>query len=254
MSSSELRKQAREALRGKWGKAVLLTLSYLGITIGINFVLMIIPLVGLIASFVISPVITHGFFVSMMKLRRGETVKNTGFLTDGFANFKRVWCVLGYTIKKMLLPIILIVVFAFLTIGSSVGNAILRYSDPTASVAGLAGMSAILMIGYIASIIYMGIKSLLYTLTSYILYDNPNMTNKEIVEESEKLMKGNRLKAVWLIITFIGWILLSAFTMYIGLLWVAPYVNVAMVCFYEVLANKKTEVIELEKDPIQEKY
>ena len=57
MSSSELRAQAREALRGKWGKAVVLILSYLGIMIGISLLLAIIPLIGSIASFVISPVI-----------------------------------------------------------------------------------------------------------------------------------------------------------------------------------------------------
>lgn len=251
MSSSELRAQAREALRGKWGKAVVLILSYLGIMIGISLLLTIIPLIGSIASFVISPVITYGFYVSMMKLRRGEEVKNTGFLTDGFANFKRVWCVLGHTMKKMLLPIILVIVFSLFSVSRIIGSVILRYSDSTALASGLLGMSFVLNLGYIISIIYLGIKSLSYILTNYILYDNPNMTNKEIVEESEKLMNGNRIKAIWLCITFAGWLILSAFTMYIGLLWLVPYVNVAMVCFYETLSNKNT--IEV-NNPISEKY
>ena len=65
------------------------------------------------------------------------------------------------------------------------------------------------------------------------------MSGKESVEESKKMMKGNRGKYVLLQLSFIGWMILSIFTLYIGLLWLTPYMQVAMVCFYESLKDNK---------------
>lgn len=39
------------------------------------------------------------------------------------------------------------------------------------------------------------------------MYDNPNMTAKQIVEESERIMKGQRGKYFGLELSFFGWIL-----------------------------------------------
>ena len=80
------------------------------------------------------------------------------------------------------------------------------------------------------------------------------MDSKAIVEESERLMKGNRWKCICLELSFIGWVLLSALTLYIGLLWVVPYMSVAFICFYETLAGKNinTEEVIEENNPISE--
>ena len=257
MLASELRANARKSLAGKWGKAALVVLCYLLLMYVISFVLALIPLLGPIASFVISVPISYGFVVSFIKLKRGEEVKYTGFLSEGFANFGRAWGVCGHTILKMIVPVVLIIVFAFLLGFSStalVASGII--SGGSGVTAGFSGLSIIAIIGYIASVIYATVKGLLYSLSNYILYDNPNMTNKEIVEESARLMKGNRWKYVWLGLTFIGWIILSAFTFYIGLLWVVPYIAVTTICFYESLSgnvSKENIVVEAENNnPISE--
>ena len=70
------------------------------------------------------------------------------------------------------------------------------------------------------------------------------MTGKEIVEESARLMKGNRWRFFWLGFSFIGWAFLSAFTLGIGMLWLLPYMMISIIFFYEELAGKSNEPIE----------
>lgn len=242
MTSSELRKNAREALNGKWGKAALLTLIYAVIAYVISFVLNLIPFIGYIASFVISVPLSYGILVSFMKLKRDEEIAYTDFLSIGFSSFGKIWAVFGNIVLKLIIPIVLVIVFlmlmAFSGIGAGVGIAFKSASATTS----FAGLTIVGVIGYIASLIYLIVKSYYYSLSYYILYDNQDKTGKEIVEQSEELMKGNRWKFFWLGLTFIGWAILACFTFGIGMLWLMPYIMVTFVCFYEGLAGTKENV------------
>ncbi len=245
MVASEIRANARKALAGKWGKAALLTLVYTIIVFVINFVCNLIPIIGGIILFVISTPISYGLLVSFMKLKRDEEVNYTDFLSIGFSSFAKVWGVLGNIILKMILPVCLLVVFIILlvvSLGGSLASAVI--AESSSGVAGFGFLGFISFIGYIASLIYVIVKGYLYSLSYYILNDNPNMTGKEVVETSEKLMRGNRWRFFWLGLTFIGWSILAGFTLGIGMLWLMPYIMVAFVCFYEELAGKTTEAVE----------
>ena len=254
MISSQIRATARESLTGKWGKAALLTLCYMIITYVISFVCNLVPVIGPIVLLVISTPISFGFIVSMMKLKRGEEVGYVDFLCSGFANFGRVWGVVGNTILKMILPVCLIIVFAIVMAFGISGSAIFGIAYESASgIAGFGIVGIIGFIGYIVSLIYAIVKGYLYSLTYYILNDNPNMTGKEIVEESEKLMMGNRWKFFWLGLTFIGWAILAGLTLGIGMFWLMPYITVSMICFYEDLIGKTpTQSAETDVEPITE--
>lgn len=255
MVSSEIRLNARKSLTGKWGKAALMTLAFGIIVFVISFICNLVPFIGPIAYLVISLPLSYGFTVSFIKLKRDEDVGYTDFITNGFSVFGKVWGVLGNIVLKMILPICLVVIFIVLLL-ISVGGAfagvayhsigITSNSFATNTIASFGFLGFVGFIGYIASLIYCIVKGLLYGLSFYILHDNPNMSGKEIVVESEKLMKGNRGRYFCLALSFIGWVILSAFTFYIGLLWLAPYVMVSMIIFYEDLSNKlnTTEVVD----------
>lgn len=120
--ASEIRANAREALRGKWGKAALLTLTYAIIVFVINFVCRLIPIVGGLLLLVISTPISFGLIVSFMRLKRGEEVGYTDFLNSGFTSFSKVWGVVGNTVLKMILPICLLVIFIILFVISIGGS------------------------------------------------------------------------------------------------------------------------------------
>ena len=239
MSSSEFRAEARKFLTGKWGKAALLTLVYFIIIAVISFVLAFIPVIGRIASYVISIPLGYGFLVSLIRLKRNEEVGYTDFFNFGFNNFGKVWSVFGNTLLKLIVPIILVVVSVVITVFGGLGiTAGVAFKSDTAAL-GFSGIGVLGLICYFASLIYLVVKGYYYSLVYYILYDNSEKSGKEIVEESERLMKGNRWNYFWLSLTFIGWAILASFSFGIGYLWLMPYISITYVCFYEYLAGKK---------------
>lgn len=85
------------------------------------------------------------------------------------------------------------------------------------------------------------IKTFSYALTTYILLDNPQMKNNEAIELSMAMMDGHKMQLFLLFLSFIGWAILSAFTLGIGFIWLYPYVNTSCAHFYE---DRKKEYFE----------
>ncbi len=79
------------------------------------------------------------------------------------------------------------------------------------------------------------IKSLSYSMTAFVLADNPELSYNQAINKSMEMMKGHKMKLFLLILSFIGWILLSLLTLGIGMFWVAPYIYQSIVAFYEDL-------------------
>ena len=239
MVASQIRLEARSTLTNKWGKAALLTLIFSIIDFAICFIaglLSIIPVIGFfitIGLYVIQIPLAYGFLVSLIKLKRNEDVDYVDFFSLGFSAFGRLWGTIGNIILKMLVLVILVVVFFFLMIvgmGGLAGSAIIGSGFGTA---GFSLLGIIGVIGYIISIIFMIPKCYSYALSFFLLYDNPEKSTKEIVEQSESLMVGYRWSYFWLYLTFIGWSILASFTFGIGLLWLIPYIVISAIIFYE---------------------
>lgn len=83
-------------------------------------------------------------------------------------------------------------------------------------------------------------KSYSYSLIYFIKADHPEYGWRECLAESERLMKGNRLKLFSLNLSFIGWYIFSVLTFGIAGFWVAPYVTAANTIFYEELKNSQS--------------
>ncbi len=240
MPASEIRKNARESLTGKWGKGVCITLAYLLISFVIGLIQglfkegSITYLIIELAYLVISIPITFGLIISFMKLKRNEEVSAFDFLKDGFSRFNKSWGIWFHTFLKLLLPIIclilVIIIMAFLLSASIIsGNS------------GLNKILAIVSVAlYIVSIVYIVSRALLYAIAYNIGYDKPELSSKECVLKSEELMKGNRGNLFLLELSFIGWALLACLSLGIGVLWLFPYVQVALVCFYDKIINRDT--------------
>ena len=79
------------------------------------------------------------------------------------------------------------------------------------------------------------VKSYSYAMTFYILRDNPNMPANDAITESRRMMNGNKFRLFCLHFSFIGWLILSALTFGILLIWVIPYMQTAQAAFYESL-------------------
>lgn len=255
MTATDTRKKAREALTGKWGKGAVIALIYAVFTFILNSISgrmqqeSLIAMIINIAIVIVEIPIDYGLIITFIKLKRGEELGYFDFLKDGFNNFGRSWGIIGNTLLKMIVPILLVFLSVIL-MGSS-----LAFST-TGVVSGVSSGSSsyLVLVGfliYFIAIIYSIVRGLLYSISNYIAYDNPEMSTKEAVEESARLMNGNRGNIFVLELSFIGWVILSMFTLFIGLFWVFPYMQVALVCFYEQLVGKddsSQEVVSSSKE------
>lgn len=79
------------------------------------------------------------------------------------------------------------------------------------------------------------IKSYSYSMTYYILLDEPELKNNAAIEKSMAMMDGHKMRLFMLDLSFIGWALLSMVTFGIGIFFLQPYVATARAAFYEDL-------------------
>lgn len=75
-----------------------------------------------------------------------------------------------------------------------------------------------------------------HAMVYHILAENPDMTVREAMAESRRIMKGNKFRFFRLQFSFIGWYLLVAITFGIAGLWVMPYEQAAIASFYREIA------------------
>ena len=76
----------------------------------------------------------------------------------------------------------------------------------------------------------------------FLLYlDNPYLSCREIMHQSKKLMKGNRIRYFYLLVSFVGIALLGVVSLGIGFLWITPYMSMTEVEFYRDLINEHSQ-------------
>lgn len=77
------------------------------------------------------------------------------------------------------------------------------------------------------------IKYYSYSMTSFILADDPNIKYDEAIEKSMKMMQGKKMELFFIDLSMIGWFLLSCLSLGIGFLFLYPYNVSAHAHFYE---------------------
>ena len=206
-SITNYKNRALSALENKWGNFVLITFVY-GFIIGITQVL---------SGDKDSPAILHliglVLFILALPLTWGYQTLFLGAVRGGEATAKDMFE--GYNkelFSRVLTTTLLYYVYVFL-------------------------WSLLLLIPGC-------IKAYSYAMTPYILKDNPEMKNNAAIEESMRMMDGHKLELFLLDLSFIGWAILSILTCCIGFLWLAPYMSMARVNFYEDLKKASVEVKE----------
>lgn len=115
MRNSELKSRAREALRDRWGIAILTSLIF----VGINYIAGNIPL----ASW-ITPVFAFGFARFYLDLVRGADAKIESVFTESFSDFLKKW---GTSLLKILYLVLWYLLFIIPGIVKSYSYAMTEY-------------------------------------------------------------------------------------------------------------------------------
>ena len=84
------------------------------------------------------------------------------------------------------------------------------------------------------------IKTYSYSMSYFILRDNPNMSQDDARRASMDMMHGNKWRLFCLDFSFIGWIILCGLTLGILSFWVFPYIRTAHAEFYQSLIGEQT--------------
>ena len=262
MKISELKKEAKVKLTGKWPLAIGINLTYLILTVALSYASTKMEgIIGYILSIVfaiISVPLSYGITASMLSLSRNETVGVTDFITIGFKNFKKAIFLSLSIFFRLIIPIIILAVAITFSIVSV-------FASAAASTPGIASIVCLLLA--VVSMIWIIYKVLSYALATYILVDNNDMKSGEVIAKSCELMKGSKLKFVGLVFSFIGWLLLCGFlagiaeiidvtlgtiVMYGLSLLLTPYITFSEINFYEDLAGVSEVKVEASEEPSAE--
>lgn len=205
MGSNQVYKnKALASLEGKWSTAVIATLIYLVISMGISWTITTPMGDNLTMSYSTSGIwsllclpLTWGFCVFFLNLIRNQKL-SYGQLFDGYRDFVRIFV--------------------------------------TELIAGI-----LIGIGFLLLIVPGIILSCGLLMTSFILKDDPEIETFDALKKSWAMTNGHKMALFWLFLSFIGWIILCALTLGIGLLFLYPYMQTALAHAYEDLKAEYDE-------------
>lgn len=225
-TSSELKRLAKGSLLGRYGLPIGAFVLSIAILMGINLVLAFVfpmrtvlsTVMYFIASFIselLGMVLLTGVSVILLDMSRG----GVGQFGDLFYGFR-------HQPDRILLSQLLIELISIVCILP--GIVIMAVSI-------LLDMILLMPVGillFFGGLVLGIIVSLDYSLVIPLYIDCPEKGVFQLLRESKMLMHGNRGRLFYLQLSFIGISLLAALSCFIGLLWVAPYMEMTTLMFY----------------------
>ena len=215
MCAKELRTWARDALRGNWAVAVLVSLVGGLLSGGVDLIsqfsdssasdadissmlnwlprdvwamLLTITFVSMLVSIVLSGAVAMG----MCSYNLNLLFRRQGRFSDLFSHFHRLWDGIRMSFILALFTMLWTLLFI------------------------IPGIIAIYR----------------YAMVPYLMAEFPELKVMDAMRESKRLMRGNKLRLFCLHFSFIGWQLLAVLTLGIGYLFVTPYYRTAEAAFY----------------------
>lgn len=102
-------------------------------------------------------------------------------------------------------------------------------------------MTLLMLTGFlalIAGLVFAIILDYSYSMIFYLYLDHPEKGVIQVMRESRTMMRGNKGRFFYLEISFIGLILLSVLTCFLGYFWLMPYMSMTTVLFYRNLIGE----------------
>ena len=217
-ANSILMLRARKALSGKWWFAVGLCFVFFIVILIIVIFIAIMPIIGILIFLAVGGSLMFGMYNTMLSIARGKKVVFNQIL-NGFSRYM-------VSDLTFLYRSIVVSVLAFLCMGIF----IFIWSISFVILVITMDISYSLLILLVMSV---SIVAISYSITFFIMADNPNIHPLKAIRKSKQMMYGYKWKFFCLCCRFIGWTYLCPFTLGIGFLWLTPYIYVSMAKFYD---------------------
>ncbi|MEJ5283661.1 MAG: DUF975 family protein [Brevinematia bacterium] len=227
---SDLMKTANSSLKGKW----LLSIGVSLVSLAILIILAFIPILGSIVTLIVLGPLLVGLSKYFISLTRNEEV-SFNMLFEGFSNqnFARSFVAyLLFIIFLFLWSLIFIIPFAILIVVYVVNSGLIT-GDMSNLYSLLNDTSFIIFIllSYLLLIPAI-IAAFSYSMTFFIIADEPEISGFEAIKKSVQIMKGNKGKLFLLYIIFSILAVLCVLTLGIAYLWLIPFAGAVAAAFY----------------------
>ena len=219
MKFKEIKSRAREALKGKWGVAIIASI--------------IATAFGSAGSSITSSSSEEADFSMLSQLSTEEIITTVAVL-GGIV-------ILGLVVSVIISSLVSIGYAQFnidLVDGDDPKIATLFSKGKQVGTAILANILVFLrvLLGMLLFVVPGIIAAFKYSMVNYVIAENPGISAKEALEKSKEIMKGNKLRLFFFGFSFLGWCLLAVLTLGIAGIWVIPYINASCAAFYREIA------------------
>ncbi len=92
--------------------------------------------------------------------------------------------------------------------------------------------NSVVMLLFVAGEVLSLFVTVSFSQSWYLMLDFPQYSAVKILSLSVKKMRGHKMRYFLLMVSFLPWMLLAAGTMFLGLLWLLPYMNMTYALFY----------------------
>lgn len=230
-TSSELKCIAKGLLAGHYGLLIGASLLYGGGSLVITMILELVfqsdhsfNILYFICSFIVSllsAIFAIGYEKMVLEISRGREAR-LGDLLYGFSHQPD---------RIILLTILL----SLVSLACMLPGSLLLAAG---TVMKLIPLTLVGILALLTGIVFLFILSFGYSMVFLLYLDNPEKGVIQLMRESRTLMKGNKGRYFYLQISFIGLMLLSILTCFIGLFWLVPYMEMTSILFYRNLLNE----------------
>lgn len=207
LSRAELKQQAKEQLKGNVGSYFLVFLAYLGVSFAVGLVSGLLSLIFPLLGTVAMYVALPPLMIGFYMVFLNGTYGDQPKVSTLFEGYKKEY------LGKSIILFLLVAIFTCL-------------------------WSLLLVIPGI-------IMAFAYSMSWFVLAENPNMTAREAIRESKEIMNGHKMDFFVLSLSFIPWILLVYVTLGIASIYVLPYMQLTITNFYHNIKRQSAPVVEV---------
>lgn len=235
-SRAELKSLARDLLRGNYSYVILSMLMISFLSSGLNA----------IASLLFYPSSIFGYAVYYTVIVLSGAV--SGIFSAGIAclylsiSCGKKWNIMNIFYGFLYQPsksFLLSLVFSILNLLCSIPVLFVNFSEEPQNVEQYMQQFSIYIAAYLLCSALYGLVTLIFSQSYFLLLDYPELSVKELLVHSIRLMKGNLLRLLLLQISFLPIQLLGITSCGIGYLWITPYMQMTYALFYLDLVKKK---------------
>lgn len=231
-SSSQLKSIAKGRLLGHYSTLIGATFIYLLIVEAISMVVASISDLTTMVGTVLYTVILMIVQILCSVFILGQNYMYLTFGRGGQCRFWHIFQGFKTTPDKAILAYLLLMVIEFICIlPAFLSILFITYIYYTPALMMLVSFCAVI------SIVAYYYVYLRFALVMYLLVDYPDMSVIELFKASNEMMKGNKARLFYIMVSFIPIILLGIGSIGIGLLFLTPYMQMTYVQFYLDLQN-----------------